>query len=245
MSKKIQAILPVAGLVLASLACQTVMSAGGSNTPVPTHNRLPNPTATQKSLPAQTPAGAGETLLSDNFTSSNWGTGTDADSSIEYANAALQFIIYTKNWFTWSTPNDDPYKDVHIEVDAINNHTDSDTALGIICNRQPSQESYYFLAITPAGEYAIAISKEGESDVFLTNNDQWDSSDLIATDAGSYHVGADCGNGTLTLYVDGRQVDLVSDSTYTSGQVGLFVWSSEDPGNTDVAFDDFLMTALP
>jgi hypothetical protein len=243
MSKKIQAILPVASLVLASLACQTVM--GGGSTPVPTETRIPEPTVNEKSLPTLAMPNTGETLLSDNFTSSNWGTGTDADSSIEYANGALQFQVFTENWFTWSTPNDDTYQDVHIEVDAINNDTDSNTALGILCDREPSKEAYYYLAITPGGEYAIAITAEGASDVFLTNNDQWASSDLIATDASSYHIGADCGNGILALYVDGQLIDSVSDSTYTSGEVGLLVWSPENGGHTDVAFDDFVMTALP
>jgi hypothetical protein len=100
--------------------------------------------------------------------------------------------------------------------------------------------------MTPAGEYAIARAAEGQSDVFLTNNDQWASSDQIAQNADSYRVGADCNsNGTLTLYVDGQQIASVSDSTYTSGGVALMVWSGEEATTTDVSFDDFLMSQLP
>ena len=185
-------------------------------------------------------------LLKNDFSNSTngWGTGTDADSAIEYANNALQMIVYTKNYFVWSTPDDQDYQNVHMEVTVINNNTDSTTAFGLMCHQQVTDSGYYF-AITPAGEYAIAISTLAQqSDVFLTNNDEWAPSDLITKNASSYRVGADCGNGNLTLYVDGQQIASVSDSTYTSGGVALFTWSGENATTTNVSFDDFLMTEL-
>jgi hypothetical protein len=174
-----------------------------------------------------------------------WGTGSDSDSSIEYANATLQFTVYTKHWFTWSTLRDATYQNVHIEVTAINNNTDPTTALGILCSKQPSKSDFYYFAMTPAGEYAIAKATTGESDLSLTNNDKWASSSLITKNAASYRIGANRGNGKLTLYVDGKQIDSVSDSSYANGIMGLFVWSGEDATNTDVAFDDFQITELP
>jgi hypothetical protein len=183
--------------------------------------------------------------VSDDFSSAGWGTGTDADRSVEYANNTLQMLVYTKNYFVWSTFNDQDYQNVHIEVTAINNGTDSTTAFGIMCNQQAVDGNFYYFAMTPAGEYAIAKAAEGQSDVFLTNNDQWGASDLITQNALSYRVGADCGNGTLTLYVDGQQIASVPDATYTGGGVALFTWSGENATTTNVSFDDFLMIQLP
>jgi aerobic-type carbon monoxide dehydrogenase small subunit (CoxS/CutS family) len=100
--------------------------------------------------------------------------------------------------------------------------------------------------MTPAGEYAIAKATVDQSDVFLTNNDAWAPSDLIAKDASSYRVGADCGsNGTLTLYVDGQQIASISDVSYSSGGIAVFTWSGEESTTTNVSFDDFLMVELP
>jgi hypothetical protein len=114
-----------------------------------------------------------------------------------------------------------------------------------MCHQQVTDSGYYF-AITPAGEYAIAISTLAQqSDVFLTNNDKWAPSDLITKNASSYRVGADCGNGTLTLYVDGQQIASVSDSSYTNGGVAVFAWSGEEATTTNVSFDDFEMRELP
>ena len=222
----------------------------GSSTPSP----VP-PTATvvfvpptDPPLPTETlvPVNLGGVLLEDDFSSSRWGTGTDSDSAVEYANEALQMIVYTKNWFVWSTPDDQDYQDVHMEVTVINNGTDTYTMFGLMCNQQPSSDdSYYYFAITPAGQYVIAKATEGQSDVFLTNNDNWASSSLISKNAASYRIGADCGKGALTLYVDGQQIASVSDSSYTSGGVAVFTWSAEEASSTNnVSFDDFLMKSL-
>lgn len=185
----------------------------------------------------------GDALLRDDFSGdSAWGTGTDADSSVEYVNNALNFTVDKDLYFVWSTPNGDDYENVHIEVTAQNDSTDSTAAFGIICDLQITDTSYYF-AVTGAGEYGIGRYTLTD-DVLLTNGGQWDKSDLISSGADSYRIGADCGNGTLTLYVDGRQIDSVSDTTYTSGNVGLFAWSGEQSNGTNVTFDDFVMTKL-
>jgi hypothetical protein len=208
---------------------------------LPTASQIPAspipPTATAVS-------NTGNVLLRDDFSNSKWGTGTSKDSSTEYVNQALQMIVYTKNWFVWTTPNDKDYKNVHIEVTVINHDTDSTTAIGILCNQQTTDSNYYYAAITPAGEYAIARTSKGNNDVFLTNNDQWATSDKITKNASSYRVGMDCGNGTLALYVDGQQIASVSDTAYTIGKVGVFTWSGVNATNTDVSFDDFLVTSL-
>jgi hypothetical protein len=184
--------------------------------------------------------------LSDDFSSAQWGTGTDEKRSVEYASGALQMIVFTKNYFVWSPRDDQDYQNIHMEVTVINNDTDSTTAFGLICNQQAGVDgSFYYFAMTPAGEYVIAKAEAGQTDVFLTNNDEWAVSDLISQNSSSYRVGADCGNGTLTLYVDGQQIASISDSSYINGGVALFTWSGEEATSTNVSFDDFLMIELP
>ena len=112
---------------------------------------------------------------------------------------------------------------MQMEVTVLNNGTDMYTAFGLMCNQQASSDaSFYYFAVTPAGQYAIAKATGDQSDVFFTNNNEWAISSLITQNASSYRVGAACGNGTLTLYVDGKQIASVSDSSYTQGGVALF-----------------------
>jgi len=188
----------------------------------------------------------GGALLEDDFSGSDssWGIGTDDDSSVEYLNDGLNMFVAKDFWFVWSTPNDEQYENVHIEVTAKNDSADTTSAFGIICNMQFTDTSYYF-AITGAGEYGIGRYTLTD-DVLLTNDGQWGSSDAVQSGLSSYRIGADCASdGTLTLYVDGQQVDSVNDTTYSSGYVGLFTWSGEERNATDVTFDNFVVTSLP
>jgi len=210
---------------------------------------VPSPTVTANiPLPTETaiPINIGNVLLEDDFSAgSNWGTLTDTNTSIEYQDDALRMIVFIQNWIVWTTPNDTDYENVHMEVTVTINDTDPNTAFGIRCNQQPAtDDSHYYFAITPSAQYVIAKAEAGQTDLFLTNNDNWGTSASITQNASSYRVGADCGNGTLTLYVDGRQIASVSDSSYTNGGVGLFTWSAEEATKTDVSFDDFVMTEL-
>jgi hypothetical protein len=250
MKNNTRVIFAIAMLALAALACQAV--SGGGDVPVP---EIPTIEAPEIEIPTievpeievpDVSEGGSDVILSDDFSSDQWGTGTDADRAVEYIDEALNFNVFTENYFVWSTPDDETYQNVHMEATVtVNGDTDSTTAFGFICNKSVVND-FYYLAMTPAGQYAIALAKTGQTDVFLTNNDEWADSDLIAVSASSYQVGADCGNGTLTLYVDGVEVASVNDSSYTEGRVAVFVWSGEDPGlTTDVSFDDFVMTELP
>lgn len=243
--------MAIASLALMTLACQA--AAGGSPTVdvpdvVPVDTQVPEVDSPPSPTQSEEPASDSDVLLDDDFSAgrTQWGTGSDTDSSVEYVDDALNLQIFKGNYIVWTTPNDKDYENLHMEVTVINNGTDSTTAFGLICYQQhPITDSYYYFAVTAAGEYAIAKASLALDDVFLTNNDVWAKSDLIAHDAASYRIGADCGNGTLTLYVDGQQIDSVDDTTYTSGGIGLFVWSGEDATTTNVSFDDYLLTKLP
>jgi len=221
----------------------------GTTTPLPLPTETASPVPPTDVPPLSVTAVVNNTakvLLEDDFSVSrdSWGTLTDSDSSIAYDSDALHMLIFTKDLVAWSTPNDQVYRNTHMEVTAFNNDTDPTTAFGFICAQQSKDWSFYYLAITPGGEYAVIKATDGESDVFLTNNGKWGSSNLIPEKAASYRVGGDCGNGKLTLYVNGKQIASASDNTYGSGHVGLFIWSGANVSSADVTFDDFLLTSL-
>ena len=228
MKRRINIFLAIACLALAVLACQGVT--GGRNTP-------------DTSETGKTPQ-EGQVILNDDFSSPKWGISTDTNSSVKYTNEALQMVVYAKNYFVWSMPNDTDYENIHIDVTAISNNTDPTTAFGIMCHQQASNDAFYYFAVTPAGQYAIAKASSAQHDVILSDNGKFENSDLVKANAASYRIGADCGNGTLTLYVDDQQIASVSDGSYTKGGVALFTWSGEEATNTDVSFDDFVIREL-
>jgi len=185
-------------------------------------------------------------LYQDNFDGfdQTWGTGSDSDSTVEYADGGLQFKVHKSLYFVWSTPNDEDYSEVHIEVTAKNNSADDNAAFGIICHQGIPDSNLYYGAITPNGQYAIVKGVVALDDEVLSNGGEWGDSDKISQGAASYRIGMDCGAGTLTLYVDGQQVASVQDASYSSGTVALFAWTDEEENGAEVTFDDFVITKL-
>jgi hypothetical protein len=141
----------------------------------------------------------------------------------------------------YSGPNQENYSNIHIEATVVDNSSDSTTAFGVMCHQQVVNDSFYYAGITSNGSYGIVKAAIAKDDEIITSGD----SDLIAKNAGTYRLGVDCGNGTITLYVDGKQIASASDSTYTSGGVALFAWSGEQANGSSVTFDDFVVTSLP
>jgi hypothetical protein len=186
--------------------------------------------------------GGSSDILNDDFSSSSsgWGTGTDSDSSVEYANNGLQFKVFSPYYITWSNPDQKTYSGVHIDVTAQNNSTDNLTMFGIICHEQVTQ-SFYYLGVAADGYYAIAKSEVDQDNVYFADG----TSSAIPTGSEPFTISADCGNGSLALYVNGQQLASVQETAFTSGYVGLFAWSDEKTNAADVTFDNFVIKAFP
>ncbi len=181
-------------------------------------------------------------LPKDDFSNSGsgWGIGTDSSSSVEYYEGGLHMIVYQPYYVTWSTPDTESYENVHIEASVTNASSDPEALFGIICNEQDTLNSFYYAGVSSDGYYAFIKSSLVGDDEYLKEG----TSDVISATPQSMRIGLDCGGGTLTLYVNGQQIDSVSDSTYTSGTVGLFAASDDLENGTDVTFDDFVVTKL-
>lgn len=218
---------------------QTPLTADTATLPPPTET--PVPLSTNTSVPVS----SANVIFQDDFSVSRdgWGTLDNPESSVEYDEGRLRMRLYEKNYVVWSRPNDENYDSVHIEVTAINNNTHTTTAFGIVCGQHGEDWSFYYLAITAGGEYAIIRATAGEEDVYLTNNGKWGTSSFIKEDADTYRIGADCDGGRMTLYVDGHRIASANDTAYPTGHVGLFTWSGENVSSADMSFDDFIMTS--
>ncbi len=191
------------------------------------------------------PTAADSRLLSDNFsnTGSGWDTAAGQAGSVEYAGGGLRMTTFKPDYFAGSNPGSVAYENVHVDVLARNLDGNPHTSFGILCDEQPSAGSYYYFAITPDGQYEIGKSVMGQQAVSLTGEGNWSQTELIARNAASYRLGADCATGRLTLYVDGKVIDSVRDSAYIKGEVGLFLLSGQAAVG-DVLYDDFVVTRL-
>jgi hypothetical protein len=182
--------------------------------------------------------GGSTALYSDNFSNSSgdWCVDSDSQSSTDYSGGKFVIEVLETEFFVWCNP-DQSFEDIHIEVTAVNVNDTADTIFGIMCHHQ-LLDDFYYVGITSQGEYTIRLFQD-DADVILTEG----TSDSIASNAESYRIGMDCGEGRLALYVDGNLIDEAEDATYTTGDIGLYVWSLEEVP-AQVTYDDLEVTEL-
>jgi len=193
--------------------------------------------------PVDASTNTSDILANDNFegNDSNWDTGTDANASVEYSDGGLRMKVFTQNYYVVSTPNLGNFDSNHAEVTVTRNDNVDTNSFGTICFKQ-TDLSFYFAAFGVNGWYVIGRATDGASIEFISNNGEWAYSENINTNQPSYRIGMDCGDGIISLYVDGVLIDSVSDSTYTNGEFGLIFWSNDVGG--DATFDDFRIMRL-
>jgi hypothetical protein len=194
--------------------------------------------------PAAT-ATTGAVLFQDNFSdpTSGWLVGSDSGGQRLYDKGSFVIRVTKKSWESWSPGPATGLTDLHAEVTASNSGFATDAGFGLMCDYVDAKH-YYVLGATADGYYGIVKMESGAEKVLTDANGGWVQSAKIGANQSSYRVGADCGSdGALTLYVDGRKIASAQDSTYTSGQIGLFVRTFEQTP-AEVRFGDLVVTSL-
>ena len=146
-------------------------------------------------------------------------------------------MVDDTNSDAWANPGKESFTDVHIEVDATKNGGPDDNDFGIIC-RYTDVDQFYYGVISSDGYYGIMkMTSDGGA---LIGEDNLLQSDKIAQDTATNKIRFDCVGTTLTLYVNGSQLDQQTDSDYTAGNVGLIAGTFDTSG-TDILFDNFFI----
>ncbi len=189
--------------------------------------------------------GSTQALFKDEFSNHNagWDENTSDNAATGYGNGDYVIKVFNTSWFAWANPEGAnlSLSNVHVEVTASNTGAATEPGFGVICDYADTS-NFYYLGVSVDGYYIIVKTVNGD-DTPLSDADSWVASDAIPLNASSYTVGADCGNGALTLTVNGKTVGSVSDSTFSNGTVGLFARSFDEP-NAEIHFDNFVVTAL-
>jgi hypothetical protein len=122
-------------------------------------------------------------------------------------------------------------------MDATKNGGPDYNDFGIIC-RYTSAKNFYYGVIGSDGFYAI-FKKTKEGGIQLGSGAE-QFSNKIMLGAAPNHIRFDCVGSTLTLYVNGTQIDQQTDGDYATGNVGLIAGSYKESG-TDILFDNFIV----
>jgi len=179
----------------------------------------------------------GEVQFQDDFSDPSSGLARYYDEnigSLDYVNQGYQISVNQRHTILWSGPGLE-FTDVQIEVDVTKIDGPESDDFGVVC-RARDKHNFYFLIISSDGYYGIGKVRDGIQQL-IGMKDMPPSEDIIQ---GQYtnHLRADCIGEYLSLYANGIHLVTVKDSEFTSGDVGLFAGTFEDPG-TSVRFNKF------
>jgi hypothetical protein len=203
-------------LLLAGLACNfSVGGGGGSGT-----------------------GGEDSVLYQDDFsdTGSGWDRTTTDSGTTDYQDGGYHIFVQPEYYSLWANPGGS-FTDVRVEVDGHKVGGVDDNEYGVIC-RYIDTQNFYAASISSDGFYGIIRLVDGEFE--YVGMDSMQTSDAINQGSSSNHIRFDCVGSSLTLYVNGTQVASATDSTHSSGDVGLYAGTFATPG-IDIMFDDFVV----
>lgn len=177
-------------------------------------------------------------LFEDDFskTSSGWDKWSGDSGSTDYVDGTYQIMVNDPQYDLWANPGEN-FTDVSVEVDAVMVGGPEDNDFGILC-RYVDVENYYFGIVSSDGYFAIGTLIDGDQQIFSENMQQ---SDAINTGYESNRIRFDCVGNTLSLYANGTLLEQQTDSSFSSGDVGLMAGTFDTAG-TQIAFDNFVVT---
>ena len=184
-----------------------------------------------------TPDGA--VLFSDDFNQDrgDWEVYSDENGEVFYEDGRLHVINYTTAPIDTFTLLDGNFSDFVLEVDTKLVDGTDDNWHGIVCRFQ-DVGNYYALAISADGYYLISKFVDGavvelEPITPSEHIDQgWDTVNSIRVE---------CDGNRLTLSVNGHVLGSVTDSTFSSGAIGL-TCTSWAGTLSEIAFDNIVIT---
>ncbi|HSB66713.1 MAG TPA: hypothetical protein VLD65_09040 [Anaerolineales bacterium] len=178
-------------------------------------------------------------VFSDDFsdTSKKWDQVTETSRTTGYYNETYRITVNDINSDAWANPGKESFTDTRIEVDASKNGGPDDNDFGVIC-RYIDTTKFYYGVVSSDGYYAIMkMTADGGSPL---GNEKMAESDVINKGTASNHIRFDCVGSTLTLYVNGTQIDQQTDTEYSFGNGGLLAGTFSTAG-ADILFDNFIV----
>ena len=209
--------------------------------PLPTNTAEPLPTNTAEPLPTDAAGGdTGTILYEDDFSNSRsgWEIGEYEDGWVGYADGTYEVGATYTGSPMWGVP-DQNFSDVSVTVEATQyqSPSNSNNDLGIILREQGNADGYHFL-ISGDGYYAIYLLENSEFTPLVS----FTASSVIKQGFTTNTITAIANGTELTLIVNGQTVASITDSTFSSGNIGLAVTSYEEDSAV-IRFDNLVAVA--
>ena len=221
---------PKVGLIIGSIVLLMLLIGGGIGgyLILKSHKSTPK-VSTQPTTPTATPKGP--PLFSDSFQNNNEGwdlTGKTGEFSVAVGNGSLA-LEDDNNRLLWELlPGGKTYDNFLLNVDAMLSKGTQNNGYGIYIRGASNQTvdiaTYYRFELYGDGSFAIfkgTLDASGTSQSsYLVNNT---FSSAIVKQGKINHISIQASRSTLSFIVNGQLLKTITDNSYTSGSIALFV----------------------
>lgn len=187
--------------------------------------------AQQPTAVPATPASKAPPLFADSFTNNNNGwdlQGSPGKFAVTLGNGTLA-LEDDSNRLLWELiPGNRTFRDFQLSVDAALSKGDQINGYGIYIRGSLDQDgqltTYYRLELYGDGTYAVfkgTVDATGKSTP--TQIVDYTESPAIQKQGGLNHIKIMANGSVMTLIVNGQTLKTITDSSYTSGSIALFV----------------------
>ena len=188
----------------------------------------------------------GQVLLEDDFSraDSGWKTWASETSEVAYEDGELRIHVIKDNWTAYATYGsleDNSFDNFAVEADVwLTQIPEEGSEVGLVLRR--NDKNYYQLVLSNDGLFKIRMhTDEG----WTTLVDWVESAAINAGVEAINRMRAECDGSTLRFYVNSIYLDEITDTTLTSGQVGLMAGSYTGGSDVYAVFDDVVIYAFP
>jgi peroxiredoxin len=199
-------------------------------------------------ISSPSPSTATKVIFEDDFSnpSSGWSTSSDNEVERRYESGGYRIVVKEADTLAWGGNKQiGSLGDFALEVDArclsYNERSGVCGSYGIVFREQEGKNFYLFAIstgdlFTPGG-YWIKKFVQGTSTALKAYAYSFKVNKSRPTLTNRLKVV--CRGEEFTVYVNGYELDTVTDYSFPKGDVGLAAWAgSEDEGEADVLFDN-------
>lgn len=176
----------------------------------------------------------GELLYNENFSTSKgslWAGSSDDNWTYYFDNGRYNMVVYNMNsWKSYAIGNS--YSNFILDVQARQEGGTSDNVYGVIV-RKVDWNNYYNFLISGDGYYEVAKMEDGKWSPV-----NWKRSDAINLGNSTNLIRIICNGNDFSFYVNDVMLEEYTNSSFSSGNIGLTAGTNYAIGQARVSFDD-------
>jgi hypothetical protein len=172
-----------------------------------------------------------------------WSTGSDTFSTGEVTGGVYRLTVIENDISRWASVGKN-FSDGIYEVEATPVEGPLDNGYGLLFRADPEAGDFYLFKVSADGFVWIGRYRDGAEETTIVG-DHWFESPAVQVGlnvTNTLRVVAEAGN--MIFYVNEQEVGRVTDTTFSSGDVGVLVQTLGGGGVT-VEFDNLSVRPLP